>query len=240
MGCEGGTELLGREAALLIGSTTERRTGAPSTVGAETERKRLSCYDNTVMLSRHWRATSFALCLLLGGASLAHSQAMPPQDGGATHRSQNSSTNTPQTPATLAVTGDVPTPLALNAADLAAMPRAALTVKDDGVDVRYEGVWVHTILAKAGVKQGAELRGKALATGVLAEASDGYQVLVAIAEFDPAFRETQALLADRVDGKPLLPHQGPLRLVVPGEGRGARSVRMLTALRVISLSSKGK
>lgn len=140
----------------------------------------------------------------------------------------------------LEVTGAVPTPLRLSHADLQAMPRASLTVKDDGVDVVYEGVWVHQILGRAGLPQGTNLRGKALAAGVLAEASDGYRVFFSIAELDPVFREQQVLLADRLDGKPLLPHQGPLRLVIVGEGRGARAVRMLTRLRVVSFAEDSR
>lgn len=116
---------------------------------------------------------------------------------------------------------------------LASLPRAFLTVKDEGVDVRYEGVWVHELLAKAGLPQGAQLRGEAMLRGIIAEASDGYRVLFTLAELDPAFREPHVLVADRLDGKPLLAHHGQFRLVVGGDKRGARSVRMLARLHVV-------
>jgi DMSO/TMAO reductase YedYZ molybdopterin-dependent catalytic subunit len=43
------------------------------------------------------------------------------------------------------------------------------------------------------------------------------------------------LVASACDGKPLAASEGPLRLVVPGEIRAARSVRQLRALRVVGL-----
>src|SRR5258708_2239009 len=77
----------------------------------------------------------------------------------------------------LEVTGAVKEPLELTADDLAKMPRAAVKSTNNGMETTYEGVWLHQVLKRAGVPQGSELRGKALASYVLASASDGYQVL---------------------------------------------------------------
>lgn len=142
---------------------------------------------------------------------------------------------TPQT--TLTVTGDVATPLTLKAEDLAAMPREKVSVsEEDGTKVEYEGVPLREILKKAGVPLGGQLRGKALASYVLAKAQDGYQVVFAIAEFDPAFANEQILVADKRDGKPLFEYQGPFRIVCPNDKAGARSVRMLQTLQVARLA----
>src|SRR5580658_7176048 len=66
-------------------------------------------------------------------------------------------------PATLAVTGDVATPLTLKAEDLAAMPREKATIPDqDGTQIEYEGVPLREILKRAGAPLGKDLRGKAL------------------------------------------------------------------------------
>jgi len=43
------------------------------------------------------------------------------------------------------------------------------------------------------------------------------------------------ILADHRDGKPLDAHEGPLRIVVPGDKRGARWIRGVTSLEVISV-----
>jgi DMSO/TMAO reductase YedYZ molybdopterin-dependent catalytic subunit len=44
-----------------------------------------------------------------------------------------------------------------------------------------------------------------------------------MAEIDPAFEGKQILLADQVNGQPM--PAGEIRLVVPGDRRGGRSVR---------------
>ena len=48
--------------------------------------------------------------------------------------------------------------------------RATVKTMSNGMETVYEGVWLHEVLKKAGVPQGSELRGKALAGYVLAQA----------------------------------------------------------------------
>jgi hypothetical protein len=91
------------------------------------------------------------------------------------------------------------------------------------------------ILTRAGAPLGKELRGKALATYVLARAKDGYQVLFSLAEVDAQFGNEQIIVADQRDGKALFGYQGPLRLVCPADKAGARSVRMLQTLEIVRL-----
>lgn len=133
------------------------------------------------------------------------------------------------------VTGAVKQELTLTADDLAKLPRASVRTTNNGMETVYEGVWLHDVLKKAGVPQGSELRGKALAGYVLAEAQDGYEVVFSLAELDPSFIDNQILLADTANGKPLFGAQGRFRLVVPKDKPGARSVRMLTKLEVVEL-----
>jgi DMSO/TMAO reductase YedYZ molybdopterin-dependent catalytic subunit len=138
--------------------------------------------------------------------------------------------------ATLAVTGDITSPLQLKAEDLAKLPRETASVREqDGTTVQYEGVPLREVLSRAGAPLGKELRGKALATYVLAKAHDGYQVLFALSELDPAFGNETILVADKRAGKPLSGYQGPLRLVCPNDKAGARSVRMLEAIEIVRL-----
>jgi hypothetical protein len=82
---------------------------------------------------------------------------------------------------------------------------------------------------------GKELRGKALASYVIAKAHDGYQVVFSLGELDTAFGNASILVADRRDGKPLFGYQGPFRIVCPNDKAGARSVRMLETLEVVRL-----
>jgi DMSO/TMAO reductase YedYZ molybdopterin-dependent catalytic subunit len=136
---------------------------------------------------------------------------------------------------TLQITGDVKTPLTLSADDLAKMPRSSVRTTNNGMETVYEGVFLHEVLKKAGVPQGSELRGKALASYVLASAQDGYQVIFSLGELDPAFIDNEILLADTANGKPLFGAQGRFRLVVPKDKPGARSVRMLNKLEVVQV-----
>jgi DMSO/TMAO reductase YedYZ molybdopterin-dependent catalytic subunit len=140
-----------------------------------------------------------------------------------------------EAPQTLQITGAVKQPRTLSADDLAKMPRATVRTTSNGMETVYEGVWLHEVLKRAGVPQGSELRGKALASYVLAEAQDGYQVVFSLGELDPAFIDNEILLADTANGKPLFGAQGRFRLVVPKDKPGARSVRMLTKLEVVQV-----
>jgi Oxidoreductase molybdopterin binding domain len=137
---------------------------------------------------------------------------------------------------TIAVTGDVATPLTLKAEDLLNMPRETVSLPEqDGTKIEYEGVSLREILKRAGAPLGNQLRGKALTTYILAKAHDGYQVVFALGEVDAAFANEQILVADKRDGKPLFGYQGPFRLVCPNDKAGARSVRMLETLEVVRL-----
>lgn len=160
------------------------------------------------------RRLLFGLVLTILGGTLVHAQ---------------------EAPTTIQVTGAVKQPLTLSADDLAKMPRASVKTTSNGMETTYEGVWLHEVLKRAGVPQAEALRGKALASYVLAEASDGYQVVFSLGELDPAFIDNEILLADTANGKALFGSQGRFRLVVPKDKPGARSVRMLTKIEVVQL-----
>lgn len=131
------------------------------------------------------------------------------------------------------VAGAVRQPLKLSTTELAALPRAAVETNNDGIAVRYEGVWLHDVLKHAGVPAGEELRGPAMTGYVLVTAQDGYQVLFSVAELDPAFAGNTVLLADTANGKPLTGMEAPFRLVAPKERRGARAARAVARIEVV-------
>jgi DMSO/TMAO reductase YedYZ molybdopterin-dependent catalytic subunit len=136
--------------------------------------------------------------------------------------------------AELRIDGAVSTPLVLTLADLKNMPRKKLSVvnpHEKKTEV-YEGVLLEELLRKAGVPQGEKLRGVAMATYVLAEASDGYRVVFSLAELDSGILDSDVIVADTMDGAPLGAKQGPFRLVAPHEKRPARWVRMLKSITV--------
>jgi hypothetical protein len=74
-----------------------------------------------------------------------------------------------------------------------------------------------------------------MAEAILVEAADGYKVVFAVAEFDPAFAAREIILADKRDGKTLDAEEGPFRIVAPGDKRPARWIRQATTLKVIAV-----
>jgi DMSO/TMAO reductase YedYZ molybdopterin-dependent catalytic subunit len=117
--------------------------------------------------------------------------------------------------------------------DLATLPRREIRARDrDGTEATFTGVALVDLLRLAGVPLGQELRGQHLATYLLIEAADGYRVVFALPELDPAFTDREVLLADRRDGQPLAAAEGPLRLVVPGEKRHARWIRQVLSCTI--------
>lgn len=150
------------------------------------------------------------------------------------------SAQTPEVGVELKVSGDVSTPFVLTTADLKKMPRAKLSVANPHSQKTevLEVVSLEELLRRAGVAHGDDLRGPALATYVLAEGKDGYQVIFSLAELDSAFMESEVIVADTIDGAPLGPNLGPFRLVAPRDKRPARWLRMLNSITVVRLGAK--
>jgi DMSO/TMAO reductase YedYZ molybdopterin-dependent catalytic subunit len=134
----------------------------------------------------------------------------------------------------LSIGGEVGQPLKLTRADLDKFARQTIRAKDhDGKEYKYEGVAVREILEKAGLKFGDALRGKALATYVLIEATDGYQAVYALPEFDPPTNDRLILLADRQDGAAFADKAGPLKIIAPGDKTHARWVRQVKSMTIV-------
>lgn len=115
------------------------------------------------------------------------------------------------------------------------MPHIKVTTSASGTSSTFEGVALHRVLEKAGVEFGQTLKGKRMASCLLAEGADGYRVVIALPELDPAFTDKQIVLAFLKDGKPLDDKEGPYRIVIPDEKRMARWVKQLTTLRLVDV-----
>ena len=141
-------------------------------------------------------------------------------------------------PVRLTITGDVEHPLSLSLDDLSKMPRTTLKVTNPHAkkDETFEGVALSELLKQAGVPQGPKLRGAAMATYLIAEAADGYRVIFSLAELDFDFQDSEVIVADRMDGKPLDDKAGPFRLVAPHDKRPARWIRMLQSIKVVTVA----
>ena len=135
----------------------------------------------------------------------------------------------------LRIEGLAGNPVTVTAAEFGKLPRTEFRGKDhDGQEHNYTGVSVAALLVRAGAPMGTQLKGKALASYLLAEATDGYRVVFALPELDSVFTKQVIFVADRRDGQPLPAEQGPYRIVVPQETKQARWVRQLTVLKIKS------
>jgi hypothetical protein len=126
----------------------------------------------------------------------------------------------------------------IGAADLAGLPQVEVETLDHGVTHRYRGVAVRDVLALVDAPLGSRLRGRAVGLVVKVTAADGYVAAFALAEFDRDYRAQDIVLADRRDGAPLPDEAGPLRFVCPGDQRGARSIRQVREIEILSLGGR--
>jgi hypothetical protein len=131
---------------------------------------------------------------------------------------------TAQTPALL-VEG-LGAPQRFDAAALAKLPAGRASIDAHGKKLDCRGVWLADLLAAAGAPAGDKLRGPALGGTVTALARDGYRVAFSLGELDRSLGKTPVLVADRCNDA-VLGEDGPYRLVVGGDSRPARAVRML-------------
>lgn len=92
----------------------------------------------------------------------------------------------------------------------------------------YTGALLWSVLDHAGLFGGD--RGSRLRRVVMITGRDGYSAVLALAEIDPEFEGKQVLLAYRRDGRPM--KGSSLRLVVPGDRHGGRSVRDVVRIEV--------
>ncbi|MGA8029922.1 MAG: hypothetical protein WB992_22490 [Bryobacteraceae bacterium] len=65
-------------------------------------------------------------------------------------------------------------------------------------------------------------------------AGDGYEVVYALAEFDPTVTDSGIIVADKREGQPLGANEGPLRIIAPHDKRAARSLKLLKEMMLFN------
>lgn len=120
----------------------------------------------------------------------------------------------------------------LTAAELAVLPTTTFEAVDHGKLTSLTGVSLRTVLLHVAAGPVDSLRGAALRRVIVAEGADGYRALVALAELDASIGGRNAYVVVAAGDRPLPEAQGPIRLVVPGDGRAARWVRQLVRLEI--------
>jgi DMSO/TMAO reductase YedYZ molybdopterin-dependent catalytic subunit len=136
-----------------------------------------------------------------------------------------------QAPISVVVAG-TPRTVTANSLQKLARDTARMVFHDQPVVV-YQGVSLAAVLREAGVRTDS-LRGPALATRLVVEASDGYRIVLTLADLDPSLGGRRVLLADRMDGKALPASEAPWRLIVVGDHRPSRSARQVVRIRVLA------
>lgn len=140
----------------------------------------------------------------------------------------------------LTVRGDVRTPAKLAVAELQAMAPVTKAWSQHGQNRQVTGVPLMAVLRRAGWEAGPE--GKSVPPRekhsghrfvIIATAADGYQAVFSAAELTEG--KTEALVVWAIDGKPLPPENGPLRLVVPTDSGLSRSTFKLRFLDVVDI-----
>ena len=123
----------------------------------------------------------------------------------------------------------------LTAAQIATAPRTTVNVTDHDKPATYQGVALAALLAAAGMPLTDKMKGPQLIEALLFEASDGYKVVFALAEIDPAFATREIILADTRDGKLLDTKVGPFRVIALGDKRGARWIRQVATMKIVEV-----
>jgi DMSO/TMAO reductase YedYZ molybdopterin-dependent catalytic subunit len=125
------------------------------------------------------------------------------------------------------------------AADIARLPAIEETVsfgtEHGPLKAIFGGPLLWTVLNAAHAIDPAKPKA-AVRSYVVITGSDGYVAVIALGEIEPAFENKRVLLAETMDGKALGP--GHLRVVVPGDARGGRSVRDVVSITVLAAPAK--
>lgn len=174
--------------------------------------------------------TVFALFTLISPTMQAQTPNQPSEVS--KERQASTTTQVSAPPQTLKITfGD--RSATWQAETLAPLPHITITVYNEHAkeNQTYSGVPLIDLLARLGVPD--KPRGKQFRLYLVAEGSDGYEVVYSIGEVTPDVHDGTVLVADREGGKALT-ENGPLQLVATGEKRPARWVRNLVAIRVLT------
>ena len=135
----------------------------------------------------------------------------------------------------LTVQADAGKEVVLSRSDIESLAHIQVTAGTPADSAVFEGVTLRSVLEKAGVGLGESVKAKRLASCLMVQAADGYRVVIALPELDPAFTDKKVLLVFLRNGKPLDEKEGPYRVVIPDEKRMARWVRQVTKLTIVEV-----
>ena len=130
------------------------------------------------------------------------------------------------------VVGPAGKTLVLTPAVLADLDRAQATMINHSVPHTYEGVRLTEILRLVDAPTGARIHADADKDYLVVTGGDGFRAVFSLAETDRSVQRHAVILADKMDGAPLLAHDAPYRIVVDGDQKPARSVYAISRIEV--------
>ena len=144
----------------------------------------------------------------------------------------------PPAPASIIVAGPSHSAMSLSIEELARLPTVRVNVAflaEHGThSASFEGPLLWTVLQKVGAVDPAMYR-EQVSESVVILGRDGYRAVLALGEIAPEFEGKQVILAERMDDQPLDAEQ--LRIIVPLDKRGGRSVREVARIEVSAPST---
>ncbi|WP_250453164.1 molybdopterin-dependent oxidoreductase [Caballeronia sp. ATUFL_M2_KS44] len=129
----------------------------------------------------------------------------------------------------LRISGAVAKPATYDLAALEQLPAITRTVGTS----TYTGVSLWSLLNAAGIQTNAGIKNDILGFYAVATGSDGYRVVISLAEISPDFGNQPDMVAYAANGAPLAAN-GFARLVIPGDAKAGRYVSNLIAIEVVS------
>jgi DMSO/TMAO reductase YedYZ molybdopterin-dependent catalytic subunit len=115
---------------------------------------------------------------------------------------------------------------------LADLGRAEAVMINHGASHTYEGVRLTELLRLVDAPTGARIHADADRDYLVVTGADGFRAVFSLAETDGSVQRHPVILADHMDGAPLIAHDAPFRLVVDGDQKPARSVYGVTRIEV--------
>lgn len=162
--------------------------------------------------------TRLGVGMLVAAAALSPLRAAEPQSG-------------------IVIAGQANTAVHFGIEELAGLPAIQVTtafLTERGTRAAsFDGPLLWTVLQKAGAIDPDKHREQVSQT-IVVTGRDGYRAALAVGEIAPEFEGKQVILAEQMDGKPL--DADHLRVVVPLDKRGGRSVRDVARIEVLTPS----
>ena len=181
-------------------------------------------------------ALAFAILVLTADAASAQNAAPAPPPPmnmpGMSMPAASSPAAAPSPPKQTVIVGPTGKTLVVTPQVLADLGRAEATMINHSVSHTYEGVRLTELLRLVGAPTGARIHADADRDYLVVTGGDGFRAVFSLAETDSSVQHRAVILADHMDGAPLIPHDAPYRIVVDGDQKPARSVYAITRIEV--------